>query len=330
MMGWQDLLTNSNETFTFPWVGGRSIRRGEQVWQLEGKLPPEHGWSLMDCRSNRKAKYTGAGTSSLDVLKHVVRGYLVGNRLVADDARVDPDPMKIAEQAEEVFLVDPGIERFVRISAGRFFEGGPLIFCQQEFPLGPEAGVYDAFLEEETDLSFLREVSPALDAAFKMESWQRLEARKRRLEAEKRRREEQERLAKEQRRRELVERLGDGAGRRAMAMEDFGEAARAALAVGGATYLDHRKAARKHEVVVQFRLLDRRFECTCDDRTLQVIDAGICLVAHHGDSDFKAGTKGDTFFTLESLPGVIAEAEKLRKLVIFRHVDGDDADDMDD
>jgi hypothetical protein len=68
-------------------------------------------------------------------------------------------------------------------------------------------------------------------------------------------------------------------------------------------------------MVVRFRLLGRRFECTCDERTLRILDAGICLVDH------ATGERGDTRFTLESLPAVILEADRDDKLVVFRHVD---------
>jgi hypothetical protein len=50
--------------------------------------------------------------------------------------------------------------------------------------------------------------------------------------------------------------------------------------------------------------------------TLWVIDAGVCLDDHRG-------TKGDTLFSLEALPGVIAEAMDRHKLVVWRHVPGD-------
>ena len=55
---------------------------------------------------------------------------------------------------------------------------------------------------------------------------------------------------------------------------------------------------------MRFRLDDLRFECTCDRRTLRIIDAGVCLVDHH------TGERGDDYFTLESLPGVIRQAEE--------------------
>ena len=198
------------------------------------------------------------------------------------------------------------------ISAGRCYEDGPLIYHDQEFPEGPEEDVMNAFLDRKGSVSDIKGVSPALDAAFRMESWQRAEAERRRIELEKLRREEEERLAVEQRRQEMVEKLGDGAGRREMATVDFNEAARAALAVGGAELLDVRTSHRQ-EKVVRYRLDGRRYECICNTR-LQIIDSGICLQDHN------TGEKGDTYFTLESLPAVVRQADREGRLVVYRHV----------
>jgi hypothetical protein len=60
-------------------------------------------------------------------------------------------------------------------------------------------------------------------------------------------------------------------------------------------------------MIVTFRLSARRFECVCD-MNLRIVDAGVCL----------AGRENDRLFTLESLPGVILEAQALGVLVVFR------------
>jgi hypothetical protein len=109
-----------------------------------------------------------------------------------------------------------------------------------------------------------------------------------------------------------------------MAKLDFGEAARAALAIGGAELLDWRDSRSVGEAVVQFRFQHRRFECVCQKDTLRIVDAGICLTDHY------TGVRGDTRFTLESLPPVIQQAVREGKLVVFRHVDGDDNRGYDD
>jgi hypothetical protein len=304
-----------------PWVGGRALRGSDdRVWTIEGRTPQEFGWYRFKLKG-RKAQLAGMVQADASTLGRKVQGYLVGDRIVPDGIRMGSDPQKIIPVSERVFLLDDGLDRFVRISAGRVHEGGPLVFDSQQMPLGPEEEVLTAFLDEKSSVDAIKGVPPALDAAFRMESYQRAEAEKRRLEEDRRRQEEEERLAREERRKQLVEQLGDGAGRRAMAAVDFDQAARAALAVGGATFLDSRRSPHRGERVVRFRLDQQRFECTCDERTLNIIDSGICLTAHGGDEDeYEYGTKGDTWFTLESLPGVIRQAERERRLVVFRHV----------
>lgn len=310
-MGWEDLLDAGDETTVSPWVGGRTLRTDSRVFKITGKLPREHGWYSFDLHGRSASVRESVDSQQL---QEVVVGYLVGNRLVVDGARVDPDPQKIADQAEQVYLIEEGLDRFVRVAAGRPFEDGPLIYSHQEMPLGPEDDVLTAFLDEADTVAHIPDVAPALDAVFRMEVWRRAEAVKQRLELERQRREEEERLARIQKRQELVEQLGDGAGRRRMAVEDFDEAAKAALRVGGAHFLDSRNAHQRSEKVVRFRFDGRRFECTCDATTLRIIDAGICLQDHN------TGVKGDTFFTLESFPAVIRQAIDEDKLVVWRHI----------
>lgn len=319
-MGWMDLLQTGDERIVSPWVGGKVLRLGERTWTIEGGLPPEYGWYTFKI-TGRKARLEAPADAPGETLKFKVRGYLVGDRLVPDDVRVSPNPAEIIRVSERIHLVEPGLDLFVRVVAGRMFDGGPLVFELQDMPLGPEEDVLKTFLDEGASVDAVKGVPPALDAAFRMERWRRIEAEKRRQEIEKQHREEEERREREERRGRLARQLGNAAGRREMALVDFGAACRAALAVGGATYLDHRPAYRPGEVLVRFRLNRRRFGCTCDQRTLRIIDAGICLTAHYDDEDFEGGTKGDTFFTLESLPGVILQAEREGKLVVFLHVD---------
>jgi len=319
-MTWRDLLQTAEETIVLPWTGGRTLRGYDRVWTIEGRTPNEMGWYRFRL-NGRKAKVDGTSLSDTDRVGWIVRGYLVGDRIVPDGVRMDPDPLKIIPSSERVYLIEDGLDRFVRISAGRIYEGGPLVYVQQEMPLGSEDEVLSAFLDQKPSVDAVSGVTPALDAAFRMETWQRVEAERRRLEEAARRQAEEEQRQREENRRRLVEQLGDGAGRRAMARVDFSQAARAALAVGGAEFLDNRRAVQRGEMVVRFRLINRRFECTCDENTLRIIDSGICLTQEYDDGDFERGTKGDTWLSLESLPGVIMEADREGKLVVFRHVD---------
>jgi hypothetical protein len=195
------------------------------------------------------------------------------------------------------------------------FEGGPLLFVNEAMPLGPENVVQAAFQDQMETIDHIPDVTPALDAAFRMEVFRRKEVQRRREELERQRQEEEQRKALEERRKQILAGLGDGALRRAVAKVDFEAAARAALTVAGAQYLDHRVLGRGGEMAVVFRFKARRFECTCDKDTLRIIDSGICL------QDHDTGERGDRLFTLESLPSVIQEADRDGKLVIYRHVD---------
>ena len=313
-MAWRELLQTNDETCVSPWTGGRALSAGERTWTIEGALPPEHGWFTFRV-AGRRARAGAPAEPATELLHDRVKGYLVGDRLVRDAARVDPDPSRIIGSSERVHLVEAGLDRFARVVAGRTHEGGPLVFEGQEMPLGAEDDVLAAYLDQAPSLEGVKGVPPALDAAFRMETWRRGEAARRRAAIERKRAEEEALRRRDEQRRELTERLGDATQRRAMAIVDFGDAARAALTIGGADYLDHRASARRGEQAVRFRLLGRRFECTCDARTLQIVDAGICLTDHDTDE------RGDTRFTLESLPAVILQAEREHKLVVFRRAD---------
>lgn len=306
-MGWRELLQQENETVVLPWTGGRSLHSHNQRWDIEGTLPREYDWYTFNIKG-RKVVSDSKSSPDNDILKFKTMGYLVGDHFAPDNIAISPKLSELAQKLEQVYLIEPGLDKFARVSAGRIYEDGPLVFNSQEFPAGPEDKVLDAFLNEKDSTDDIANIFPALDVAFRVETW-------RRAEATKRRQEEQERRNIEERMQRLRDCLGDGALRREMAKDDFEAAARAALLVGGATYLDHRKAYNRNEMVVRFRLNRRRFECTCDAATLRIIDSGICLTDHD------TGEKGDTYFTLESLPAVIQEAQREGVLVVFRHVD---------
>ena len=66
-----------------------------------------------------KAKLDKAADPAGDLLTDEVRGYLVGDNILPDTVRVDPDPSRIVGFSEPVALIDPGLGRFVRVVAGR-------------------------------------------------------------------------------------------------------------------------------------------------------------------------------------------------------------------
>lgn len=317
-MGWQDLLATPDDTVIYPWTGGREIRAGGRTLQLKGKSPVEHGWYTFTVTGGRTCALKGptdnVSPDDLFPRNKLVRGYLIADRVLSDNTRAVFNPADIVLQTEPVAFVEPGLERFARIRAGRW-EDGRLIYVGQEFPLGPEDAVTAAFQDRKGAVLDIPHVTPALNLAFAFETWNRVEGARLREEAARLAREEEARLELEARRANLVRQLGDGKGRREMALVDFEQAARASLLVGGAELLDWRDSRTVNEAVVQFRYQNRRFECVCNKQTLRIVDAGVCLINH------ATGERGDTKFTLESLPAVIGEAIRERKLVVFRYVD---------
>lgn len=181
-----------------------------------------------------------------------------------------------------------------------------------------------AFQDRASNINHIAGVTPALDLAFRWITYQRERQEERRRELQRIREEEERKRAEEERLREAVQQGGTAAGRRVLARTDFEAGAREALRVSGAELLDVRQSHNRREMVVQYRFQQRRLECVVERDTFRVVDAGVCLTDH------ATGQKGDTFFTLESLPGVIAEAMRLGKLVVWRHVDPDFQEDWDD
>lgn len=313
-MGWRDLLEKRDESLEAPWLGGRSLRTFTRAWKLKGRLPPEYGWHRFTL-AGREARWDAPIEAPVCSLRGVTAGYLVGDRLIEDDVSVELSARNLASVGEQVWLIDPGLDKFTRVTAGRFYDDGPLIYDGPAFPIGSEQEVLQAYLDQKDSVGDIMGVVPALELAFRFESWVRAEAEKRRQEELERQRLEAERVAREERRQRIIQELGDSAGRRELSTTDFEEAARAALRVGGAEYLDSRRSPQRNERIVRFRLENRRFECTCDARTLRILEAGICL------TDERSGRRDDHLLTLESLPSTIREAMRMGVLVVFRHVD---------
>lgn len=313
-MGWQDLLDDGGEK-VLPWLGGNKVFSQDREWTLKGRWPREHGWYSFNTSGGRIARLAHREPMPVDPEYTenlpLRQGYLVGDRFIPDDARVDPDPAKLILQTEPVFCVEIGLERFTRATVARD-RVGRLIYVQQEWPQGPEADVLVAYQDRLDSVGHITGVTPALDLAFRWISYQRAAAEARAAELERLRAEEEAKAAEAERVRRLLAQVGTAVGRRELAAQDFETAARMALRQGNAELLDVRPSRTRGEMVVQYIFRHRRLECVVDARTLRIIDAGVCLDNH-------AGTKGDTFFTLESLPGVIGEAIDRNKLVVWRH-----------
>lgn len=315
-MAWEDLIgQNLAGYYVFPWLGGSRIHRKGRTWRVVGRRPREFGWYLFELTGGRTAKLCEPANAPPDYADDRVtaRGYLVGDRFIPEKARVDPDPEKLVEQTVPVYLAERGLDRFVPVQVA-LDEENRAIYTMQLFETGAEAAAREAFITRVPTLAGVKDVSPALDLAFRFASRQRELAEQRRAEEERRR-------AEEERLEQIRRNMGTAVGRRVLAATDFTAAARAALLVGGAQLIDARPAYGRDEMVVQYRFEHRRLECTCDRNTLRIIDSGICL------TDYRTGEKGDTRFTLETLPGVVRQALREGRLVVYRHADGDQPDD---
>ena len=313
-MSWKDLLSDKVE-IVLPWTGGRSVSCRSREWCIRGKNPREYGWFRFSVSGGRDA--TLLGPTDLDPgfeegHPHVA-GFIIGNRLIPDGARVTPDPDHFIDQTLEVYIAERGLERFSRAVAVRLTNGN-YVYVRQEFPQGPEQAVLEAYQDRKDSVDDIPGVTPALDLAFRFVSRERILSEARAKELERLRLEEEKKMEAEARFREALKNAGTGAGRRHLATHDFDAAARAALALSGAELLETVDAYNKDERIVRYRFMNQRLECVVNRHTLRITDSGICL--GHG------AEKGDTFFTLESLPTVVAEAIRGHKLVVYRHGDG--------
>ena len=312
-MSWEDLLDEGSER-VLPWFGFRRIHNVQRSWVRQGARPPEHGWYRFNTAGGRNAVLVSPEMQEADPSwvdgQPTLRGYLVGDRFIPDNVESS------SSELVQTYCVELGLERFARATVVIDREGH-LVYVSQEFPQGPEEEVRRAYQDRKISLDRIANVTPALDRAFCwLSMWREQQDEHRRRLAQLRIEEEVKRVAQEKLDQAMKD-AGTAVGRRALAVRDFEMAAKEALLVSGAQLLDVRDSANRGEMVVQYLFNHRRLECVVDKKTMRVVDAGICLTDHH------TGEKGDTFFTLESLPGVIGEAMKLKKLVVWRHVDGD-------
>lgn len=305
-MSWRDLLETTTSV-TAPWHGP-CLYHGGRTYRVAGPRPPEHGWYRFDLRG-RDARVVSREPGEpndhyLDTYE-VVLGYLVGNRLVPDGAAMTVEDF--ATQTTPLYCYDLSLERFSRAIAAR--TPGGTVYCGQEFDLGPEQDVRRAY-EDRVGIEGVADVSPALEVAFTWSCFQRTRAEERVAQLERDRAAREAKAAAERTAREMMARGGTAVGRRALATHDFDAACREALRVSGATLIGTRPYG--HDRIVKYRFRDQRLECVVDHQ-LNILDAGVCL------QDHRTGVKGDRWFTLESLPGVVGEAMDLGVLVVWRH-----------
>jgi len=311
---WEELLAEE-DSLVLPWAGGRQIFYKERTWNL-AKRPVEYGWYEFRVASDRRAEiidqveedaYTYKAQNSL----WVTEGFIVGDRLIPNDAR--PGSIKeLVTQTSTVHLIEPGMDRISKAAIAKL-PNDQFIFLHRVFGEGPEDEVILAWQEKQSSISNIKGVSPALHTAFLWAVYQRQQEEEAERKYQKWVAEQERKRIQAEKREEALKNIGTGLGRRALAQAgDFRTAASAALAISGAELLDVIQD-RQNTMRVQYRFRKRRLECVVDKYTLRIVDAGVCLDDHHG-------TKGDTLLTLESLPPVINEAMNKDKLVVWRHI----------
>jgi hypothetical protein len=298
-MSWQDLLQSAEDTIVLPWCGESKITDGRRYWKVS-RRPPEFGWYEFTI-AGRNVSYKNPANLDDSIFVETKSGYLIGDRLIKDDVVAFSNPKDI--RGESVFLIESGLDKFSRVKVGRVNESSPWIFLCIDFGFGCEPEVLSAYLDRQS-IKDIKGVPSSLAAVFNIENWLRDEA-------DRLQREIEAREAAERAREAALRAMGTSAGRRDLARYDFRQAATSALAVSGAEYIDHRMD-HYNNYIVRYRLRNRRFESVVT-QNLSVLEAGICL------TDEETGDKGDTFFTLESLPFVIMEAIDTGVLVVFRH-----------
>jgi hypothetical protein len=314
-MSWREIL-NEDSRHVLPWLGFLRIHSADRTWTVSGNLPKERGWYSFNTGGSRWAFLADKEPKPINNTwvdgHNRLRGYVVGDRFIDDQASVDPDPARLIQQTNKLYCAELGLERFARASVVQDREGR-LVYVGQEFPDGPDAEAIRAYEDGAESIARIKGVTPALDLAFRWVTYQRKIAEERRAEFERLRVEEEKKLAEAARVAQMMKDVGTALGRRAVGQRDFSAAAREALRISGAELLDARESYNKGEMVIQYRFRQQRLECVVERDTLRVIDAGVCLADH------ETGFKGDRLFTLESLPGVIGEAIDLDKLVVWRH-----------
>jgi len=310
-MGWQDLLSESAEQ-TFPWIGGRQLFWNNRTYQIEGPLPPEHGWYRFSTDGSRKIRLADPARVSPEwegVSARCCSGYLVGNRLIPDQIQSTLESL-LDQQVLTVSLVEPGLDRFTRATVACLPTGN--LFKQLEFPLGPEGDVQAAYLEA-APINQIPNVTPALETAYRFCTRERQRQEERRQRVEQQRLEQERARLREEQLAEARKTVGSSVGRRSLAQHDIESAVRAALLLSRCDLLDVRTGYVHNEVVVRYRVDGRRLECVVDRESLRVLDAGICLHDSETDAD------GTADLSLESLPSVVREAVATGQLVVYRH-----------
>lgn len=294
-----------------PWFGGAALDAPDRRLRLVSR-PERAGWWRFSIEGRNATPLGPAEPEGLDALPRV-RGHLLpGPRLVTDDAL-----------AEQVSFAPPEEPLPLAPASCRRWPGGQLLFDGLDFGTEAEEEARRA-LEEGRGLQGVKHVPASLRAAFGYALAEaRARARGMAIEPLELRTRiaalaeggpaainlELERIEAERRARHTAWTPPRAVRVSApVRVEDAQERAGEALRAAGAELIRARQLDPSTLEVV-YRFLGTRFVSIVDPRTLQVLDAGICLSGE------------DHLVTLESLPGVIREGANTGRLVILRRPD---------
>jgi len=318
---WRKFI-GKKELQVLPYFGGNRVLAKDRALRLLER-PEAPGWYRFEIEG-RNARAVSPADPELEGLPKV-RGHLVGDVLFA-----------MGSKPEAVFFLPEDEPAMFASCTCRRWHGGELVFGELDFDSEAEETARTAF-EERRGLNDAKGIPAPLRGAFGWATVRRASAARgvpcsareasphlgevadggpAAAEALLARLEELRhgrrivvaggRAAVRVRR--MVEHAMDGAAR--ATLDNAPERAEAALEAAGARFLSARRAGAHLEV--RFWFDTERFVALVDALTLQVIDAGICLVDHVD------GHRGDEELTLDSLPSAIREAMDLGVLVITR------------
>lgn len=311
---WRELISKPSVT-VLPWFGGRDLFNSVGMkWVIDGPTPPEHGFWKFSVGTNRVARWV-EGQDRVEVWDEYLNkkqprltGYLVGDRMSLLWDYIANSPGKknfrdlLVSSSKKVWFLPDNLPEFTKVVAREWPGNGELVFEREVDPPLIIDEVYDAYISGAEELT-VKGVPRDLADIFRVKVAKRKAEAARRAEIEAKRRAAAERA-------ELDKKVGTSEGRRALAAVDFDAAARSALVVGGAEFLAARPGPNPGTMTVVYRCEGHRLGCVVD-MMLRVVNAGICLTDHYTDES------GDEYFTLESLPSVVREAVRDRKLVIW-------------
>ena len=202
------------------------------------------------------------------------------------------------EGFKKLFLAPQELKDFSFVNA--MVVNDHYVYIEEALEVGVGKQALEAFLEG-SDPMKIKGLSPSLQRAIHFALLTREEDRKKRAQEESIARAIALRGKSEQLRIEgRLQELDD---------EGFSEVLKTALSFTGATFVSF-SAEREGGVLVRYIYRGYRLACVVERSSLRVRDAGICLTEN--------GIRGDSFFTLESLPNVVDEAIEQDVLVIYR------------